>query len=104
MSDYISKEQAVNRAFDAEHKAIEAGDVRGANALHEMAMRLNDLPAADVAPVRHGEWVEFDGEGTYQCTFCGEPFILMNGTPRDNDYNYCPKCGAELDFKEADHD
>lgn len=49
--------------------------------------KLQDIPAADVVPVRHGEWVEIGHET--ECPFCGEPTGLM--TP------FCPQCGAKLD-------
>lgn len=44
-----------------------------------------DVPAADVAPVRHGEWC-----GTV-CSACGE------STSFYYDCYYCPWCGAKMD-------
>lgn len=47
-----------------------------------------------------GEWIlntnYTDNEDTWECSICGEPFTLTTGTPEDNLYNYCPKCGAKL--------
>ena len=56
-----------------------------------------DAPAADVAPVRHGRWID---KGEYAaCTDCGgrsgtqydgvEPIPLMT--------QFCPNCGAKMD-------
>lgn len=56
-----------------------------------------DIPAADVAPVRHGRWID---KGEYAvCTECGgrsgtqydgvEPIPLMT--------QFCPNCGAKMD-------
>lgn len=45
------------------------------------------LPAADVAPVRHGRW-SFDGE----CSECGE-FDVQDPFGSA----YCPHCGAKMD-------
>ena len=56
---------------------------------------LKAIPAADVAPVRHGRWIEQEKYtfGTmYDCSICGDR-ILDNGHP----WNYCPKCGAKMD-------
>jgi len=58
----------------------------------------NFTAAADVAPVKHGEWIEhqhIDRNGTYytshyKCSECGfEDF--------DEEYPYCPNCGARMD-------
>lgn len=56
---------------------------------------ISDMPAADVAPVRHGRKIE-DGDMGYfwLCSLCGE--CLPYGA------NYCPKCGAKMDGGE-DH-
>lgn len=57
---------------------------------------LYNLPAADVATVRHGEWLGERGE--YECSVCG------NEAPDDNYWPspYCPCCGAKMDMKEGD--
>ena len=49
------------------------------------------VPAADVAPVKHGEWDKkpFLIGTSYYCSECGDNF----GEP----YNYCPNCGAKMD-------
>ena len=47
----------------------------------------------------HGEWKDLsDGwqEGTYECSNCKEEFVLIEGTPEDNEYNFCPNCGAKM--------
>ena len=65
---------------------------------------LMDIPAADVALVRHGRW-EMRGGKRY-CTSCGEracvtrdseDFWYTVGTP------YCPNCGAKMDLEDEDH-
>ena len=52
-------------------------------------------PAADVAPVRHGRWVEKE-KYTFgimcDCSLC-ENRILDTG----HSWNYCPNCGAKMD-------
>ena len=56
--------------------------------------------AADVAEVRHGKWIEQEdgfGDTYYDCSCCGESFCLIDGTPTDNMYNFCPNCGARMD-------
>lgn len=47
--------------------------------------------AADVAPVRHGRWIDArEYCGDYMCSNCE----ALYGT---NKFNYCPNCGAKMD-------
>ena len=46
------------------------------------------LPAADVAPVRHGRWIYHD-DGVFTCSECGNA--------ESNDSYYCRLCGAKMD-------
>lgn len=39
---------------------------------------------------------EWDG-GYYECSVCGEAFTFIEGTPKENLYNYCPNCGARME-------
>ncbi len=57
---------------------------------------LNDAPAADVVPVRHGKWIkEFENEDgiNLRCSECRMVFYVGKG----RDGNYCPNCGARMD-------
>lgn len=57
---------------------------------------LLDLPSAER---KKGRWIETDDgwDGVYyECSCCKEAFTLIDGTPTDNLYNYCPNCGAEM--------
>lgn len=56
--------------------------------------KIAHMPAADVAPVRHGWWVR-DDSGVIYCSECGE----------EHDWDeyratYCDTCGAKMDGKE----
>lgn len=62
--------------------------------------RLQDISAADVAPVIHAKWVKCDdgwGGIYYDCSYCGDSWTTIEGTPPDNGMNYCPHCGAKMD-------
>lgn len=58
-------------------------------------------PAADVAPVVHGRFEdssdEWFGTDVYTCSKCRESYVLVEGTPKENLWNYCPNCGAKMD-------
>ena len=46
-----------------------------------------------------GEWKTvkgIDGDEYYECPNCGEPWVLVAGTPKDNNMNFCPNCGADM--------
>ena len=59
---------------------------------------VDKIPAADVAPVRHGRWKN-GGNGLYDtCSACGKEIYLA--IPM----NYCPECGALMDGKEDEHE
>lgn len=59
---------------------------------------INQAPT--IEPERKkGEWIEQDDgwDGVYyECSVCKEAFTLIDGTPSDNLYNYCPNCGAYM--------
>lgn len=54
-----------------------------------------DCPLHDVRPVVRGKWIEFD-EDSWECSNCGQLWTLNDGTPKENNMNYCPNCGAEM--------
>ena len=61
-------------------------------------VRLNSIPAANVAEVRHGRWIlEREPDGTpycFHCSVCDNDFHhigIMTAT------DYCPNCGARMD-------
>lgn len=56
------------------------------------------MATIEAVPVRHGEWKEWDdGDNTWSCSVCGNPFVLIDGTPSGNEMKYCPNCGARMD-------
>ena len=60
---------------------------------------VSKIPAADVAPVRHGHWIEeYDcGYITPHCSECGETALTKEETSYDYVYSsYCPRCGAKM--------
>lgn len=90
MSDLIRREDVVK----AMNEALAVGDISRviANDI------LNNIPSAE--PERKkGKWIEQDDgwDGIYyECSECREAFTLMDGTPTDNLYNFCPHCGADM--------
>ena len=54
----------------------------------------------DVEPVRNGRWEvsidEWFGTDVYTCSKCRESYVLVEGTPKENLWHYCPNCGAQM--------
>lgn len=57
-------------------------------------------PAADVAPVVHGQWIE--DHDYLKCPECGV-MVKWDFTFFDiGNWNYCPNCGAKMDGGDSD--
>ena len=68
-----------------------------------VANELAKLPSVTPQEPKTGHWIEqdgFDGDTYYDCSECGESFCLIDGTPTDNLYNYCPNCGAKMEVED----
>ena len=67
------------------------------------AISSSAIPTADVAEVRHARWdCVNESDNVYMCAGvdgCGGEFVLLEGTPLDNDMIFCPYCGAKMDGK-----
>ena len=58
--------------------------------------------APTVEERKAGRWLEREdawGDTYYECSECGEPWTLIDGTPKDNNMYYCPRCGAKMEEK-----
>ena len=59
--------------------------------------KLDSAPTVEVKPQMNGDWEVFETESnSYRCSLCGEAFTLLEGSPSENGYEYCPHCGAKL--------
>lgn len=66
-----------------------------------MAMEIvASAPAADVAPVVHGQWIE--DHDYLKCPECGV-MVKWDFTFFDiGNWNYCPNCGEKMDGGDGD--
>lgn len=92
MAEYIERE-AAKRMF----QNIDAGAKEHITMLtpFEFAELLDEIDAADVAPVVHGRWEDVSLRFTQtkeKCTVCGG-IVYAHG------YKYCPNCGAKMDLE-----
>ena len=70
----------------------------GADERLHIVKDITSIPAADVAEVRHGRWID-DGV----CSECGFDAMYYKGIPAQVYTDYCPSCGARMD-KEDEHE
>ena len=60
---------------------------------------LRPVSREQVEKVWRGEWQyhpeDYD-ELTWTCSRCGEVWTLIDGTPDDNNMDFCPACGSPM--------
>lgn len=98
MAEYIERE-AVIKVLHENTTEMESDIYYGSNKgvpKDEIEDIINEIPAADVVEVRHGEWGD-DGIA-YVCNICGKNLVIEQGTA---EMNYCPNCGAKMDEKDG---
>ena len=97
MSECIDRQAAIEAAKHAWAKGLEP------------TQYMEMIPAADVAPVKHGKWFwnpnGMDwGLGAWECSECA---CRNNNLPMSSKMNplmfsgskYCPNCGAKMDLE-----
>lgn len=87
MTEYIERRAANDAVTDAIW--------HGKRSMYDVASAINSVPNADVAPVRHGRWID----GDPYCPICRKD--KFRGLDADvwSDWkpDYCPNCGAKMD-------
>ena len=70
---------------------------------HGLADEAKQMAIEALKERKTGKWIEkdgWDGDVYYDCSVCGESWTTIEGTPWDNDMNYCPNCGAKMEGAE----
>ena len=100
MAEYIEREAIMKFPIRKDQCDKEHANEHFIFGIESVLEYVENLPAADVAPVVHGRWIEQEKYtfGTmYDCSICGNR-ILDNG----HSWNYCPNCGAMMDGGDSD--
>lgn len=92
MDEYVKRDTVINH-LDACMDTIWKPEIVALKCFVE------GIPAADVAPVRHGRWALNKKYGDYECSECGQGDVkAMDFT--NLKMRYCPNCGARMDGAE----
>ena len=98
MTEYIERRYAVDAVVDVYYDTPDI-DLSG----EKFEAAILKIPAADVAPVRHGRWISLtdcSNAGVY-CSVCHkkvykEDYAICNRKNKLRS-DYCPNCGAKMD-------
>lgn len=97
MSDYISRDELL------ELYAPDPDCDKGSVPFPVVRQNILDIPASDVAPVRHGRWIRphwRNSVSAADCSECGAEAQHIEYRGVQKYYKNCPSCGARMD-KEA---
>lgn len=106
MAEYISRKAAIayirEQSEECQKAFEELGGESGiyADAYNDLAEDFYSIPAADVAPVVHGRWIEKEAPAVrryFECSNCG---AHENKHTAIKGY-YCWRCGAKMDESEG---
>ena len=98
MAEYIKREAAIAYSHEQSEECQKAFEELGgesgiyADAYNDLAEDFYSIPAADVAPVVHGRWIDngIPDSILSGCSVCGF-------TCGASSFPYCPNCGAKMD-------
>lgn len=93
MDEYIKRAAIMEFPIRKDHCDKERANEHFIFGIESVLEYVQNLPAADVAPVVHGRWDNLDGYKTRMvCSVCG-----WDVPEYGKFYSYCPNCGAKMD-------
>ena len=94
MAEYIERE-----ALLEDIQAAVENEGMGSMVAGALKRYVKRVPAADVAPVRHGRWIEpsrlYYGAKQYECSLCCSDTFWKKHSITEK-YPHCPNCGAKM--------
>ena len=93
MAEYIEREAVLKKSVVVDGRRVVA------------YVDLLEIPAADVAPVRHARWASVGHK--IKCSVCANGVFLGTTDPdihscEKENFRYCPNCGARMDLEDND--
>lgn len=93
MDEYVKRAAIMEFPIRKDHCDKERANEHFIFGIESVLEYVENLPAADVAPVVHGRWDNLDGYKTRMvCSVCG-----WDVPEYGKFYSYCPNCGAKMD-------
>ena len=110
MDEYIYKDEAFAIIENKQREicpmgrysraAVYGSDREAFDNLQEILDEIEAIKPSDVAPVRHGRWIEpprlYYGAKQYECSLCYSD-TFWNKHSITEKYPHCPNCGARMD-------
>ena len=87
MARYIDAEKVIEIAESNKAVLQSLGDIVDIREI------VNDVPTADVQPVKHGKWID---KGNAAGLFCSECDFKVRYRD-ERRFKYCPNCGAKME-------
>ena len=93
---YIERESAIKSLLNDSPEQVGYSREDAADCIRYM-------DAVDVAPVRHGRWIEpsrlYYGAKQYECSLCYSDTFWKKHSITEK-YPHCPNCGAIMDLED----
>ena len=101
MAEYIEREALYEKSYwHGEHPNVDNPFPDGVDAID--IKDVDAIPSADVAPVRHGRWIEpsrlYYGAKQYECSLCYSDIFWKKHSITEK-YPHCPNCGCVMDLE-----
>lgn len=104
MTEYIDRSELLRIESLLDSDVLRAS--KTASVIYDQIMYdIEHIPAADVAEVKHGKWIEVQKENIWndivpvlECSACGKYTVGTRGIMTKS--NYCPNCGAKMDLED----
>lgn len=95
MNDLISREALIKEMEHGKHPEFYDGQ----DIANWQMQCIENAPAVDAEPVRHGKWIKGDyvcGDNEWKCSVCGE--TEWRGSA--DWMKFCMYCGAKMDLED----
>ena len=95
MAEYVNRETAIKELLNDAPEQVGYSREDAADCIRYM-------DTVDVAPVRHGRWIEpsrlYYGAKQYECSLCYSDTFWKKHSITEK-YPHCPNCGCRMDLE-----